>query len=48
VFLGTLAEARATLAGPSGTSLEEIFLAVTGDAQASGGARPAPAEPERN
>lgn len=34
VFLGTLAEAR-TLTGAAGTSLEEIFLATTGE-----GARP--------
>jgi ABC-2 type transport system ATP-binding protein len=32
VFLGTLAEARAELASSPGTSLEEIFLAATGDA----------------
>jgi len=30
VFLGTLDEARATLAGTGGASLEAIFLAVTG------------------
>lgn len=31
VFLGTLAEARASLAGAAGPSLEEIFLAATGE-----------------
>ena len=30
VFLGTLVEARALVAGAAGTSLEEIFLAATG------------------
>jgi ABC-2 type transport system ATP-binding protein len=33
VFLGTLAEASATLSGAVSTSLEEIFLAVTGETQ---------------
>jgi len=33
VFLGTLEEARATLASPAGTSLEEIFLAATGEGE---------------
>ena len=31
VFFGTLDEARATRAGAAGTSLEEIFLAATGE-----------------
>jgi ABC-2 type transport system ATP-binding protein len=31
VFLGTLEEARRTLAGPAGSSLEEIFFAATGE-----------------
>jgi ABC-2 type transport system ATP-binding protein len=34
VFLGTLAEARALHTGAAGTSLEEIFLAATGEARA--------------
>jgi ABC-2 type transport system ATP-binding protein len=38
VFLGTLEEARATLAGSEGSrSLEEIFLAATGDGEAGAG-----------
>ena len=43
VFLGTLAEARILHAGASGTSLEEIFLAATGErdrAPGSAGAEP--------
>jgi len=38
VFLGTLAEARATLAGTGERSLEEIFLAVTEGADGGGAA----------
>jgi ABC-2 type transport system ATP-binding protein len=42
VFEGTLAEARATVRADEGSSLEEIFLAVTeGAAAASGGAQAA-------
>jgi ABC-2 type transport system ATP-binding protein len=37
VFLGTLAEARALHAGSSGTSLEEIFLAATGEREGARG-----------
>jgi ABC-2 type transport system ATP-binding protein len=36
VFLGTLEEARVLHAGASGTSLEEIFLAATGEARSGG------------
>jgi len=34
VFMGTLAEARSTLSGMEGSSLEEIFFAATGDTEA--------------
>ncbi len=44
VFLGTLAEARARLTGATGSSLEEIFLAATGDGPTAGD--PASASPE--
>jgi ABC-2 type transport system ATP-binding protein len=36
VFAGTLSEARATLQAPAGSSLEEIFLAVTHPAPEAG------------
>jgi ABC-2 type transport system ATP-binding protein len=39
VFLGTLEEARAMVAGAAGTSLEEIFLAATGESRGDAGAR---------
>jgi len=45
VFLGTLAEARASLGGAQGSSLEEIFLAATGSAEAPRSAGPAPTDP---
>lgn len=46
VFLGTLAEAR-ILTGTAGTSLEEIFLATTGEGArpSSGSATPPPERP---
>jgi len=43
VFLGTLQEARATLSSSAGTSLEEIFLAVTGEAAAGPAGNGSPA-----
>jgi ABC-2 type transport system ATP-binding protein len=42
VFLGTLEEARVLHAAASGTSLEEIFLAATGERDAPGGAGAGP------
>lgn len=46
VFLGTLAEARATLAGAAGPSLEEIFLAATGETRPRTGVS-GPVSPDR-
>ncbi len=40
VFLGTLAEARATLSPDSSSSLEEIFMAATGERRELGGGTP--------
>jgi hypothetical protein len=45
VFVGTLAEARATLAPEHGTSLEEIFFAATGDGAPGPGPRMGASEP---
>jgi ABC-2 type transport system ATP-binding protein len=46
VFLGTLAEARATLAGAEGAkSLEEIFLSATGETRAGGSPGGSDSEP---
>jgi ABC-2 type transport system ATP-binding protein len=45
VFAGTLAEARATIRAAEGSTLEEIFMAITGDPQTDAAA--APIEGER-
>jgi len=39
IFIGTLAEARASIAGREDTSLEEVFMAVTGGVTEVGGVK---------
>ena len=44
VFLGTLEEARQSLSPDETSSLEEIFMAATGEARPAGGAAPGDGE----
>ncbi len=45
VFAGTLSEARSSLMASEGSSLEEIFLAVTEGRAATGNSQPVVAQP---